>query len=311
MAAATVAVAVVVGGTATVVDTKQPVVATGAATTIDESFFESLYPAVSGQTAYEQAMTASHAGRTNTDATTKTSDTASAASDKSTPASNDAAVAAEALQSSLSMFYGEFRLAAIQQIVAIIKKHVQPSAASGSGGGGLTVVDLGSGSGRTCCYLSVCYPELKRVWGIELVSTLHELALTARTNLIHQQQTKHSQLIPSLAPIDLTCGDFLQTDWWSTADIVVACSTVFDDKLMAGVVDRCRRLRVGAVVVTVSSPLPNQNVNQMFEVIWSGKLCVSWGGASGGDGLATVYIHIKRHNRQIENVILKSFLRKK
>lgn len=61
---------------------------------------------------------------------------------------------------------------------------------------------------------------------------------------------------------------------WSGADLVFLCSTCFDDALMQKLALAAARLRLGAVVVTLTKPLPLA----CFEVLHSGKCVMGWGG---------------------------------
>ena len=147
------------------------------------------------------------------------------------------------------------------------------------------LVDLGSGAGKPVFAAAALYP-FKRVIGIEILESLHGAALEvlekwdaeARPRLAARPGGVDTEVV-------LLQGDFLAwglRDWPSEADVVVANSTCYDDRLMHRIGEAAARMKQGAIVVTLTRHLPSP----FFHILFCEAMHMSW-------GEATVYIQIK------------------
>ena len=78
-----------------------------------------------------------------------------------------------------SLTYGEITTQSFEQLL----KDSLATLGKSKGSSGLQFVDLGSGTGKACLTAALACTEFSRVWGIELMPELHEVALQARTRL--------------------------------------------------------------------------------------------------------------------------------
>jgi len=202
--------------------------------------------------------------------------------DEAISISNEERKGAESFKDSMPLMYGEFTWSALKDLFTAVKPKEDG-----------ILYDLGSGSGKAILMCSLLH-QFKRCQGIEIVKGLHEQACAA----LERFKTDK----PALAKtVSFTLGDILEYDW-SDADLVLMCATCFTEKMITKLAEKANKLAVGAIVVSVTYALPS--VSKMFEVVWKGSLRMSWGDS-------TIFVQVKRHNRKLENVILKSFLRVK
>lgn len=148
------------------------------------------------------------------------------------------------------------------------------------------LVDLGSGAGKPVFAAAALYP-FKRVVGVEILESLHGAALEvlerwdaeARPRLAAHHGGVDTEVV-------LLQGDFLDVwgvrDWPAEADVVVANSTCYDDRLMHRIGEAAARMKQGALVVTLTRHLPSP----FFHVLFCEAMHMSW-------GEATVYIQQK------------------
>lgn len=183
-----------------------------------------------------------------------------------------------------SLVYGETPFSAIAAILAAVVR------LTGWPGGlvGRTFVDLGTGSGKPLVAAALLAPGWRECVGVELLPGLVDAALELeerfREGLPHiQKGVKGLQYrVPPAArstPLRVEQGDVLEVDWWSTADVVFACSTCFEEPLLAGIAARAERLRPGSVIVMCSAALASPYLRMLEET----RMVMSW-------GPATVYI---------------------
>lgn len=110
----------------------------------------------------------------------------------------------------------------------------------------MTVVDIGSGSGRMVMCVALAFPSVREVRGIELVPDLHAGATAACGKL--------AAVVPSgaMAPVRLIEGDILSVPW-EDADLVLATSLCFPYPLQTAVRARALQLRHGARIICMQS----------------------------------------------------------
>jgi hypothetical protein len=82
-------------------------------------------------------------------------------------------------------------------------------------------------------------------------------------------------------------NDFLEFDWWSEADFVMANSTCYDMALMRKIGEKASLMKKGAWMVTLTKKLPNADILQCREIglldwecLLSLKMTMSWGYAT-------------------------------
>jgi len=151
--------------------------------------------------------------------------------------------------------------------------------------GSATFADLGCGTGRVllAAALLPCdrsphplCPFFANCFGVELLPGLAKAATAAGKGL--QQQVLDAQcgvsckmvgscVGPYAAPVEVTCGDILEsTVEWHCHDVVYAASTCFCPALFDGILERALQLRPGAVLITLQSPAgaPDHIMNHFF-----------------------------------------------
>mmetsp|Transcript_4469 Transcript_4469/g.7985 ORF Transcript_4469/g.7985 Transcript_4469/m.7985 type:complete len:235 (-) Transcript_4469:273-977(-) len=129
--------------------------------------------------------------------------------------------------------------------------------------------DLGSGTGRAVFIASLAC-EFKRSVGIEIVESLHQVAVN-RLAKLKQLRDNDRKSLQAGDGIELICGDIFKESW-SDGDVVFVASTAFDDDLMGRLGKACESLKRGAVVITLSKKLPSK----AFVIEHSAKYRMSW-----------------------------------
>jgi hypothetical protein len=123
--------------------------------------------------------------------------------------------------------------------------------------------DLGCGAGKCMASMSLLYPELKSVNGVEFLPALHELCVSTLERL--SESGVH-------APTNAWLGDMLEVDW-SDADIIFTSSICFPEELIEGILERAHRLKVGTRILTLKSFPPSDE----FMLRHSLRVKMTWG----------------------------------
>jgi len=92
--------------------------------------------------------------------------------------------------------------------------------------------DLGCGGGKPLLIASLNWPQLAICKGVEFLEYLVDLATTVSCELT----AKCEEAGLTNAPISITKGDMLKTDWFD-ADILYLSSVCFPDELLEGIVN--------------------------------------------------------------------------
>lgn len=156
--------------------------------------------------------------------------------------------------------------------------------------------DLGHGTGKAMVAASLLFGDLlSSIEGVELLEDLHDLSnTTIQSYTTHIATSSSAQSSGNENPFfsRLQCplvghqGDFLEEPWvtaWTSADIVFANSTCFDDDLMRRIAVLADRMKPGSRMITFTRHLPSD----AFEVIDRVNLGMSW-------GAATCYVHVRK-----------------
>jgi SAM-dependent methyltransferase len=158
--------------------------------------------------------------------------------------------------------------------------------------------DLGHGTGKAMVAASLLFGDkLSHIEGVELLEDLYDLSKTTiQSYTSHIARPSSSEPSSSAAenpfysrmqcPLVAHQGDFLEEPWvaaWTSADIVFANSTCFDDDLMRRIAVLADRMKPGARMITFTRHLPSD----AFEIIDRVNLGMSW-------GAATCYVHVRK-----------------
>jgi hypothetical protein len=253
-------------------------------------------------------------------------------SSRDSQARNSTAAAAP-LKETFHLQYGETSSTAIQHILdysdELEGKCVAPRER--------IFTDLGSGSGKVLitAYLYK-HSQFDSFLGIELLAELHDFAQEKLAQLKQMisdneifsndgensiSECKHHGCIKYSfsaedveRKIKLIQGDFLASagEFWLNSSLVYMCSTVFSQEMMISISKLCERLPLHSLIISTTHKLANithnsaqtkQSSSNMFQILRQTTEAMSW-------GATTLIIHRKIHNRKLETVILKAFLRK-
>jgi SAM-dependent methyltransferase len=180
-----------------------------------------------------------------------------------------------------TLTYGEMTYATMSAILNRLQQHPSwPSMQINNGDG--VFVDLGSGAGRPLFAAATLLP-FKKCIGIEILESLHELAMNARKEYYQLKPSWHRKYTDTIA---LHCGsmfDLALCDW-TKADVVLACSTCFTDDMFKQLAEQGALLKTGAILITLSEALPHYHIS--FELLYTDVYASSWG---------TVEIFCHRH----------------
>lgn len=147
-------------------------------------------------------------------------------------------------------------------------------------------VDLGSGSGRGVIGAALLSSDknynlpFNRFVGIEIILSLHRVALLAKQSLIYKynntEKDEHEPHISSNKSIEFFKGSFLDLnlfDWVKNADVVFANSTCFEDSLIQAIGEKAKDMKNGSIFITLSKALPKSSG---FKVIDESREAMSW-----------------------------------
>jgi len=133
----------------------------------------------------------------------------------------------------------------------------------------LEFVDLGSGAGRPVLS-SACHYPFRRCVGIELLESLHSLALQSEEEWNRQDPQPRTEIAFYHGDIfDMNIYD------WRKADVILANSTCFTTTMMADLARIAQDVTDNCVIITFTFSLERQ----FFELITSDRLEMSWGAA--------------------------------
>lgn len=145
-------------------------------------------------------------------------------------------------------------------------------------------VDLGHGTGKAIVCASLMYGHIfSKLVGIEIIPELNKMSKRVVEKLLCKFTTtplfeNHS------VDVQVYEGDFRESNVqgfdWTTADLIFANSTCFDDLLMNTLGQMTNNLRIGAKIVTFTRELRDP----LLQVLDRRQLAMSW-------GTATCYIH--------------------
>ncbi|CAM9363861.1 unnamed protein product, partial [Ectocarpus fasciculatus] len=142
--------------------------------------------------------------------------------------------------------YGEITFEAIYAIINRLRQ--DRSWAAEPQGRSKTFVDLGSGAGRVLFSAAVCYPFQKCV-GIEILESLHKLALAARNEYDRISDLWGGDFTDSVELVRGSMFDLNLFDW-TQADVVVACSTCFSADMFEGLSVMGSRMKKGSYFIS-------------------------------------------------------------
>lgn len=125
--------------------------------------------------------------------------------------------------------------------------------------------------------------DFDRCLGIEILESLYKKSLELK-----EVFTLTQNKLPSLkSKFEVYHNDFLEFDWWSEADFVMANSTCYDMALMRKIGEKASLMKKGAWMVTLTKKLPNADILQCrdiglldWECLLSLKMTMSWGYAT-------------------------------
>ena len=125
--------------------------------------------------------------------------------------------------------------------------------------------------------------DFDRCLGIEILESLYKKSLELK-----EVFTLTQNKLPSLkSKFEVYHNDFLEFDWWSEADFVMANSTCYDMALMRKIGEKASLMKKGAWMVTLTKKLPNADILQCREIglldwecLLSLKMTMSWGYAT-------------------------------
>ena len=135
---------------------------------------------------------------------------------------------------------------------------------------GLEFVDLGSGAGRPALS-SACNTHLfRRCVGIELLDSLHQLALQTKQEWDKQRPRSQTEVC-------FYQGDIFDTNVydWRGADVILVNSTCFNKKMLADLANLAHDVSDTCVIITFTLSLESQ----LFELITTDRFEMSWGEA--------------------------------
>ena len=151
----------------------------------------------------------------------------------------------------------------------------------------LEFVDLGSGAGRPTLS-SACHFPFRRCVGVELLDSLHQLALKSKRQWDEQD-------VPPRTEVCFFRGDMFDTsvyDWRKTGDIILVNSTCFSKNMLADLAKIAQDVSDTCVIITFTLLIESP----YFELITTDRFEMSWGAAD-------VYYHKRRveTNQQLDN----------
>ncbi|CAN0412747.1 unnamed protein product [Ectocarpus sp. 12 AP-2014] len=127
--------------------------------------------------------------------------------------------------------------------------------------------DLGCGTGKPVFAAAAVHPW-HRCIGMEILGDLHGICLKAlerwEGGLRHKVTVGETK--GGTAEIEFVCGDFTVLDW-SDGDVVFANSTCFGDDLMKELAQGAAALKEGAIVVTMTDPVPSPAFEVLEETV--------------------------------------------
>ncbi|CAN0299581.1 unnamed protein product, partial [Ectocarpus sp. 12 AP-2014] len=127
--------------------------------------------------------------------------------------------------------------------------------------------DLGCGTGKPVFAAAAMHPW-HRCIGMEILGDLHGICLKAlerwEGGLRHKVTVGETK--GGTAEIEFVRGDFTVLDW-SDGDVVFANSTCFGDNLMKKLAQGAAALKEGAIVVTMTDPVPSPAFEVLEETV--------------------------------------------
>ena len=128
--------------------------------------------------------------------------------------------------------------------------------------------DLGCGAGKVLVTVSLAFPWLKRITGVEYLEGLAGAARQAVGRfheLINENEEDREKL-------QVVCGDMREIDW-SGADIVYASSLCFSSELVEAIHEKMLLLKVGSRIVTLKIIPDKTN----FLLLHTLRVKMTWG----------------------------------
>jgi len=187
---------------------------------------------------------------------------------------------------SSTLAYGEIMFESFEELFRIIKEYTgnEHSKKSNDTSGfnvlnndNLTFVDIGCGTGKPVFAAALLHP-FKKVIGVEILEDLYK-------NCVSNLQFWSKYIKPELGEerSNNLQFSFLHNDAtlidWSDADVVFMNSTCFTSGLMIDLSGKCKALKEGAIIISIT----RQVVGPAVKLIEERKMMESW-------GEATVYI---------------------
>lgn len=162
----------------------------------------------------------------------------------------------------VNLIYGEVTLEAIREVFLHIEAQL-PTFSQSRG----KFYDLGSGSGRSLLMATVVH-HFEVSIGIEIVPSLHRMSIALRDYWAANEVTNR------LTHIDFHLGSILNLSLcdWTDGDVVFANSTCFNSELFDAMVEIGKRLKSGAIFITLTSDIQCPE----FRVIGELRLPMSW-----------------------------------
>lgn len=104
--------------------------------------------------------------------------------------------------------------------------------------------------------------DFDRCIGVEILENLYCKSLEMKE--VFQAAVTNNRLA-SHTKFEVYKNDFLEFDWWSEADLVLANSTCYDMCLMRKIAEKASLMKKGSWMITLTKKLPNADPLQQRE----------------------------------------------
>jgi len=170
-----------------------------------------------------------------------------------------------------NLTYGEVPYNAVAQILAELRK-LDPSLFDRES---LTLWDLGSGSGSPLIAAALMLPSGTRLVGVEILQSLHDLALQSKKKFDAHQQNKTNK-----STIEFIHGSLLDEPWPERSDIILANSTCFSIPFFAQIEKMSHACKKGTFFISLTHCLGADDEYKHWELLGdTHRFEMSWGAA--------------------------------
>ena len=171
------------------------------------------------------------------------------------------------LQKNRSYTYGEITFEGFKEILDIVSPTSE-----------FEFLDLGSGVGKALIASSLLYPSSKLI-GYENLPSLVVQSNTIVKNYLSMIKDEYSDVF---APeFSIVQDSFFHADF-STADVIYACSTCFEQSYIEFISSKIDELKLGAYLIVLTKQISHDSL----ECVFKGQKLFNWGSP-------TVYIYKK------------------